>query len=405
LAAGSGNGAQRVRRMARGETTKRSELDAEALVGRLRAQAVAELAGEEEVWAVVDMAELRKPHAREMADLMRVRALGGEGTVPGDRTLNVLGVGRGGRRGVLHHRLFSSAGDAFTSESREIQDALGAVGAACADRAGAVTDLMDSPFDDAAVWATVWGQRNRLVCRLKHPERLVEHPDGAGGGRPGHLGEAVGQAPELARVRAEMPVRKRGQRREKRQPTTATVAACPVRVRDRADARTPHPGPERVQDAWLVVVRLENVDADPWLLLTDRPVADEAGALRAFRMDRMRWSIEDAFTFTKDVVGWEDAQLMQLEAVRTLVALGWVAAGFLSHLGVTLEWPEIRLLARLGGWEPRKDRPPGKTILSRGLQRLLDRWATDAILADEIRRHGRLPPRLTALLGPHATAT
>ena len=64
--------------MARGETTKRSDLDAAALVGRLRAQAVAELAGEEEVWAVVDMAELRKPHAREMADLMRVRALGGE---------------------------------------------------------------------------------------------------------------------------------------------------------------------------------------------------------------------------------------------------------------------------------------------------------------------------------------
>ncbi len=400
-----GNGAERVRRMAAGETTKRSELDAASLVGRLRARAAAELADEEEVWAVVDMSELGKPHAREMQDLMRVRKLGGEGTVPGDRTLNVLGGGRGGRRGVLHHRLFSAEEEAFASESREIRDALAATGAALSAQAGAVTYLMDSQFDDVAVWAGVWGQENHLVCRLKHADRLVEHPDGAGGWRTGHLQEAAGRARELARARTELLVRQRGQRRAKRQPTTAAVAACPVRVRYRADARTAHPGPERTKDAWLGVVRLENVDADPWLLLTDRPVADEAGALRAFRMDRMRWSIEDAFTFTKDVVGWEDAQLMQLEAVRTLVALGWVAAGFLSHLGVTLEWPEIRLLARLGGWEPRKDRPPGKTILSRGLQRLLDRWATDAILADEIRRHGRLPPRLTALLGPHATAT
>ncbi len=91
---------------------------------------------------------------------------------------------------------------------------------------------------------------------------------------------------------------------------------------------------------------------------------------------------------------------MNLEAVRTLVALGWVAAGFLYELGVTLEWPEIQLLGRLGGWSPRPDRPPGKTLLTRGLQRLLDHWATEAILAEEIRRHGALPPRIAALLGP-----
>jgi len=386
--------------MAAGETTKRSDLDAGSLVARLRAQAAAELSGEEEVWAVVDMSELRKPYARGMEALMRVRALGGEGTVPGYRTLNVLGVGRGGRRGVLHHRLFSSTEEAFASESREVQDALAAVGAAFAERPGAVTYLMDSAFDDAAVWAAVWGQGNRLVCRLKHAERLVEHPDGAGGWRAGHLAEAVGRTAELARVRTEMPVRKRGQRRAKRQPTTAAVAACPVRVRYREDLRTPRPGPEQHKEAWLVVVRLENVDADPWLLLTDWPVDDEAAALRVFRMDRTRWAVEDSFKFTKQILGWEDVQLLDLEAVRTLVALGWVAAGFLYHLGVTFDWPEIRLLGRLGGWEPRKDRPPGRTLLTRGLQSLLDHRRTDAILRDEIRRHGRLPPRLAALLGP-----
>jgi hypothetical protein len=34
--------------------------------------------------------------------------------------------------------------------------------------------------------------------------------------------------------------------------------------------------------------------------------------------------------------------------VRLLVALGWVAAGFLYELGVTLEWEEVRLLRRWG---------------------------------------------------------
>ncbi len=92
--------------------------------------------------------------------------------------------------------------------------------------------------------------------------------------------------------------------------------------------------------------------------------------------------------------------MLTLDAVRRLVALGWVAAGFLYALGVTLEWAEVRLLTRLGGGELRANRPAGKRVLTRGLRRLLDLFAVQAILQDEVRQHGALPPRLAALLGP-----
>jgi hypothetical protein len=387
--------------MARGTSTKRSALDAEHLTGRLRERGAAQLRDEAEVWAIVDPSELRKPHAREMPALMRVRKTGGDkGTVPGYRTLNVLGVGRGGRRGIRYHRLFSSAEADFESESTEIRTALETVGAALAGKT--VTYLLDSPFDDVAVWSTIWQQGQRLVGRLKHPERLVEVPDGAGGRRPGTIGEAQGLARERATVRTELLVRKRGQRSAKRQPCTVRIAACPVRVTYPTDVRGRRTSPKRTKETWLVVVRVDNVDREPWLLLTDWPVEDEAGAVRTFRMYRSRWAVEDCFKFTKDVLGWEAVRRLDLGAIRTLVALGWVAAGFLYELGVTLEWPEIQLLGRLGGWSQRQDRPPGKTLLTRGLQRLLDHLATDAILRAEIARRGALPPRLAALLGPAA---
>ena len=387
--------------MVKGTTTKRSELDAEHLTARLRERGVAQLRDEDEVWAIVDPSELRKPHARELPHLMRVRKTGGEqGTVPGYRTLNVLGVGRGGRRGILYHRLFSSQEPAFESESTEIRDALTTVGAALAGKQ--VTYLLDSQFDDVAAWSTIWQQGQHLVCRLKHPERTVEVPDGADGWRPGTITAAQAQARQLATVRTELLVRKRGQRYLKRQPCTVRLAACPLRVSYPVDVRGRRTSPRRTKAAWLVVVAIEGVDWEPWLLLTDWPVADAAGAVRAFRMYRTRWAVEDCFKFTKDVLGWEDVQLLDLDAIRTLVALGWVAAGFLYELGVTLEWPEVQLLGRLGGWTPRKDRPPGKTLLTRGLQRLLDHLATDAILRDELARHGALPPRLAALLGTAA---
>jgi hypothetical protein len=97
----------------------------------------------------------------------------------------------------------------------------------------------------------------------------------------------------------------------------------------------------------------------------------------------------------------EDVQLLDLTGIRTMVALSWVAAGFLYELGVTLEWPEVQLIAKLGGWEYHKGRKPGKIILTRGLHRIMDMLTIEAFLNflnAYIREHGELPPRIAALL-------
>jgi hypothetical protein len=390
--------------MAKGETTKRSNLDADHLVQRLQALGVQRLQDDEEVWAIVDPSELRKPYAHEMEYLQQVRSLEGKSTVPGYRTINVLGVGKDGRRGILYHRLFSSQSDEFESESKEIRRALDSVGKALVGHAGKVTYITDTQFDDIAVWGAIWEQGNHVVCRLKHQERLVERPIGPDPGGTqlwlrGSVAESKGCARELARVRTDLLVRKGGQRYRKRQPVTAKIASTPIRVSYQVDTRTRFGGAIHEKSVWLVVVTLENVDWEPWVLLTDWSVEDEESAIQVFRMYRQRWAVEDCFKFTKGVLGWEEVQLLDFEGVRTLVALGWVAAGFLYELGVTLEWSEVRLLARLGGWVERQDRPPGKTIITRGLQRLLDHWATEAVLLDEIARYGQLPPRLAELIG------
>ena len=103
--------------MLHGETTKRSTLDPDALVERLQARGVEQLRDEAAIWVILDGSDLRKPHARCMEALQRVKWLHGEGTVPGYCTLTALGVGHQ-CRGLLYHRLFSSAAPDFTSESR-----------------------------------------------------------------------------------------------------------------------------------------------------------------------------------------------------------------------------------------------------------------------------------------------
>ena len=273
--------------MAKGETTKRSNLDAEHLVQRLQALGVQRLRGDEEVWAIVDPSELRKPYAHEMEYLQQVRSLEGKSTVPGYRTINVLGVGKDGRRGILYHRLFSSQADEFESESKEIRRALDSVGEALVGHAGKVTYITDTQFDDIAVWGAIWEQGNHVVCRLKHQERVVERPIGPDPGGTQlwlrvSVAEAKGCARELARVRTDLLVRKGGQSYRKRQPVTAKIAATPIRVSYQVDTRTRFGGAIREKRVWLVVVTLENVGWEPWVLLTDWSVEDEESAIQVF---------------------------------------------------------------------------------------------------------------------------
>jgi len=377
--------------MMRGETTQRSALDPEHLTGVLRSQGAAALRAEPELTLVLDGMELRRPEAAAQAHLMRVKALDGH-WVNGYRSFNVLGLGEGKARGLLSHQLFSSNAPGFRSENQIIADAIAATEGALHDFAGPKTWAVDCGFDNDDVWWQIWGYPgSHVVCRLYHFERIVLWQTPAGTWEERYLDATFKHLRPLAVIETELEVRKHGQPRPKRQTITAQLSAVPLRVYAPEDHR-------RTQPVWLVRVNLNDCVNDPWYLLTDWPVADAASVQRVFRFYRRRWAVEDLFKFIKTCLGIEDVQLLDYDAIRTLVAFAWVAAGFLLHLGLTLDHAEVRLLAYLGGWEERPNRPPGKTILTRGLRRLLDLLVTQAVLQAHVREHGDLPPFVQRLL-------
>jgi hypothetical protein len=394
-------GAQRVIRMVTGATTKRSpDLDADHLTAQLRTVAVAELAEsvQDELWLIADGSDLRKPYAKTLPYLMQVRALD-KSLVPGYRTLTVLGL-TPQRRGVLYHRVFSSTAPDFVSEPAEVQTALQTVSRAIAPLkvSRSITWILDSGFDDVAVWRTIWEQDEHLVVRVAHPERLVDMPDVHGNWQPGSIDAARAGMAVVAQAQTQMEVQQRGQPRAKRQSVQVQIRACPIRVTYATNVRRTGMGQTVMRTAWLLEIQLLDTPLEPWLLITDWEVGTAAQAIRIFQMYRQRWSVEDSFKFTKACLGWEDVQVLDLDGIRMLVALAWVAAGFLYRMGVTLQWESVQLLARLGGWEPRPNRPPGKLTLTRGLHRLLDMLTTNAVLQAYYREHGPFPPDLAGWL-------
>jgi hypothetical protein len=261
-----------------------------------------------------------------------------------------------------------------------------------------VTWRLYSGFDDVAVWRTIWEQHEHLVTRLYHTDRKVAFQDRQGQWHQGDIAQATAALRPLARVETTLEVKRGKQARAKKQPVQVDLAACPLRVSYWSNVRSPRQGKLVTREVWLVQVRVLGVDWDPWLRLPDWPVEDAASAVRIFTMYRERWSVEDSFKFLKTCLGWEEVQLLDPRGIRTLVALGWVAAGFLFDLGVTFDWVEVQLLAKLGGWEPHKGRTPGKITLQRGLGRLLEMLATQAMLSSYVTEHQGLPPKIAAFL-------
>src|SRR6266496_5550349 len=203
-------GAQRVIRLAMGESTQRSDLDDRHLTARLREVAVEQLAqaAEDELWLIADSSDLRKPYAEAMPYLMQVRDLD-EQLVPGYRTLNVIGL-TPGRRGLLYHRLLSSQEPDFVSEPKEVQEALSTVSQALSrlKEHKTVTWLLDSGFDDVAVWRTIWEQQEHLVVRIYHTDRKVAFQDRQGQWHEGDIAQARAELRPLARVETTVEVKR-----------------------------------------------------------------------------------------------------------------------------------------------------------------------------------------------------
>ena len=224
----SKRGSERVLRMAKGESTQRSDLDAEHLTAHLRQVGIAQLKQEqeEEIWLVADGSDLCKPYAQAMPYLMQVKDEQGE-LVPGYRSLTVIGM-TPGHRGILYQHLLSSEEPGFLSEPAEVQTMLTTVSQALAPLKASkqMTWIVDCGFDDVAVWRTIWEQQEQVVSRVYHRERQVQWQTEQGEWVGGTLEEAATRLKLRARVQTSMEVQRGKQARAKKQPVEVEVSAC-----------------------------------------------------------------------------------------------------------------------------------------------------------------------------------
>ncbi len=376
LTAGTRYGERRLRRLLHGGN-ERAETTAQALGSVLTSEGARQLAGEHEVLLIIDESDLRKPFARELEYLDTVRDLDGN-LVSGFHTLTVLGIGGTGHRALLYQHSFSAQAPGFVSVNDEYRTAMKGVSAALkAERVGRLLWVMDRGFDDHKLLRWLHERGECFVVRSQHPKRRAKiRVDAPAKPLESWLSEAA--------VTGQLPL-------EKRLLSPTSSRACyQVAVRALRLELEQLPGND------MSVVKLSHPRlAQPWLLLSNLRLDDERAAQlalaeRIVQAYRQRWAIEDLFGWTKDALDWESVRLLDYEALRTLVALAWLAAAFIFDLGATPERPEVLFLATLGSWTPGKAKP-GKAALYKGLARLshhlvLEHLAKNPAKAASLRR-------------------
>jgi hypothetical protein len=127
----------------------------------------------------------------------------------------------------------------------------------------------------------------------------------------------------------------------------------------------------------------------PLLLITNIALKTAEQARGVYGIYLMRAKIEALFKFLKDVLGWEEFQVRDYEAIKNIIALAYFVGGYFYEIGSDLtQNPSIELIAQLGGGKGQVTR----YYVLQGLKKLLvhasvARFVKEHAISDDLFEH------------------
>ncbi|CAN5785866.1 hypothetical protein BH24BAC1_BH24BAC1_35460 [soil metagenome] len=311
-------------------------LDAGQLNELMLSRSVSHLQGALSVVLVHDGCDLRKPHARQMEGLGKVRSLEG-GLVNGYGSFNSVAIGQD-RLHLLCCTPLSAqepGGERKQAAFEQISRISRALREGNPDLV--LTHLIDRAADDAEFFSQIEQLGDRYVIRAK-------------ANRNSGL---QGWDPEKGR---ECPVKLIAQPLEHSFTRRYEKFMHRGRCHEQAQALVEY---ERVlvAGAWRHAVKVtmfartgRRLFRQPMLLLTNIAVASEQMALHVFHLYLKRAKIEAVFKFLKDGLGWEQFQVRQLVAIKHIILLCFFIGSYFYEMEPELTRNQFMVtVCRLGG--------------------------------------------------------
>ena len=117
----------------------------------------------------------------------------------------------------------------------------------------------------------------------------------------------------------------------------------------------------------------------PMLLITNKRVINEDQALKIYSIYLKRSKIEGVFKLLKDVLGWEESQIREFAASKTLLTFCYFIVGYFYEIEAALvENDIIKFIAYLGDGK----RKVTRTYVLHRLSKLMTKWNVNNAIAE-----------------------
>ena len=251
---------------------------------------------------VIDPTDIRKPYARQMPHLGRVRDGSSGDIVNGYWACLAIACEPESRRMIpLHGRLWSTKAPDTRSENRQLLDVITTIATATNGRG---IYVMDRGGDRIKLFSALLNKKLRFIIRLRSTRDVISR-------------RSRRNVMELARrcrmLYSETIVKEvRGEEKAYH----LEYGVCPVML------------PGRGEQLYMVVVK--GFGRDPMLLLTNVDVRRNRGRVESVVNGYLsRWLVEEAIRFLKQSYRLEDIRVLDYQRLKNLVALA-VAASYFS---------------------------------------------------------------------------
>jgi hypothetical protein len=341
-------------------------LDDEKISAALLENGVAKLANKDELLILHDGSDIRKRYANKLEDLGKVRALDGS-IINGYSSFNSVAVDLQGKEvTLLNCEVYSNRGEAFISQadlkfiskplakkttleqashyeeikakveaseyynsSLVMRQQLQKVSQELkqANSKQNLTHVIDRGGDDDALFDFITNDlKDKFVIRLKASPVSMK-------------------ADGLSRKLVDKPFAFK---------TSKHYAKIQIKRKVYQDVTRIVEFGEQLKGYAVVRIQLVTRDGDsifkvPMLLLTNKEVVTEELAEVIYHIYLQRSKIESVFKFLKDILGWEESQIRNFKAIKTVLTFCYFVAGYFYEIeSALIENESIKFIAYLG---------------------------------------------------------
>lgn len=367
-------------------------LDDKKISEALLESGISKLAGKDELLILHDGSDIRKKYASKLEDLGKVRDLDGK-IINGYSSFNTVAVDLSGKEvTLLSTEIYSNRSESFISQkdlllvSKPLSKKANAEQAAHYEAIKA--KIATQEYQNSSIVAKQQLQKISVALKESSPNKKLTHVIDRGSDDDDTFklididlaDEFVIRlkASRLAQQEGELP-RKKLVDKIFEDKDTRHYPKIQIKSKVYHNASCVVEWGEQLNGYNVVRVQLLTSEGKPifkapMLLISNKEVTCAEQAISIYHIYLKRPKIEGVFKFLKEVLGWEDSQIREYAAIKTLLTFCYFVAGYFYEIESALvENETIKFIAHLGGGKGEVTR----TYVLRGFAKMITKVTVD----------------------------